>query len=486
MAFTSWMLFCMIPVLYGLPLQKYEWPTSHQFECAEHLHDKCIPGFERKSVTPSFETCGILELVNCLEKEMNATEHCKKNETLQNKMTGYIKSIKFDFVKSKRCPCAKDIDVIIETLVDPENFEQPEVIAFGMDDDDMTDYEEHPDEDDIESDDALGWTDDGTDPELPHIDYEIDDAKNSSDNSTDDWFYEHDLPFPYTEDEGDSTEAAKEKSATPKIEENDTKSMFGKLGGFAKKVKTMVSGVFGSSKDESDEHHEDDEHDEGPFGHFGDLVEGFEEPMGNNTGNGTQGEEWWFEEDHDDNSTDTTTENVDNESTGFLDTVLNAFGHVKDGWKDWEEDNKDDTSEDSGYEWEEPLDSNSTATVGTDEHGTDEHGTDEHEDGTDHVDDHTDLHDGSWYEEFGTDDQGTNETDSSTGSDTTGWDTAGTNPFDKDSSWVDEFGTDETGATGSDATGADDYGTHPDKTGTDEGTDSHDDSGSLGYLPGLW
>lgn len=88
-------------------------------ECAEHLHDKCIPGFERKSVTPSFETCGILELVNCLEKEMNATEHCKKNETLQNKMTGYIKSIKFDFVKSKRCPCAKDIDVIIETLVDP-------------------------------------------------------------------------------------------------------------------------------------------------------------------------------------------------------------------------------------------------------------------------------------------------------------------------------------------------------------------------------
>ena len=88
-------------------------------ECAEHLHDKCIPGFERKSSTPSFETCGILELVNCLEKEMNATVHCKKNETLQNKMTGYIRSIKFDFVKSKRCPYAKDIDVIIETLVDP-------------------------------------------------------------------------------------------------------------------------------------------------------------------------------------------------------------------------------------------------------------------------------------------------------------------------------------------------------------------------------
>ena len=389
------------------------------------------------------------------------------------------------------------------TFLISENFEQPEVIAFGMDDDDMTDYEEHPDDDDIDSDDALGWTDDGTDTELPHIDFEIDDAKNSTDNSTDDWFYEDDLPYPYVEEEGDSSEEAKKKSTTPKIDENDTKSMFSKLGGFAKKVKTVVSGVFGGSKDENDEHHEDDEHFgehdgehplESLWGHIADLGEGFEEPMGNNTGSSAHGEDWWIEEDHNDNSTDSTTENVDNESKGFLDTVLDAFSHAKDGWEDWEEDNKDDTSEDGGHEWEESLDSNSTAIVGTDEHGTfefedgtDKHedSMDKHEDGTDHVDDHTDLHDGRWFEEFGTDDHGTNETDSSTGSDTTGLDTAGTNPFDKESTWVDEFGTDETGATGSDTTGADsswtdDYGAHPDKSGTNDDVDGHDDTWSFG------
>ena len=248
-----------------------------------------------------------------------------------------------------------------------ENFEQPEVIAFGMDDDDD---EEHLDEDDMESDDALGWTDDGTDTELPHIDYEIDHTTNSTDNSTDDWFYEDDIPYPYIEEEGDSTEEVKKNSTTPKIDENDTKSMFSKLGGFAKKVKTMVSGVFGGSDDKSDENQEDDEHygehdGEHPledlWGQIGDLGEVFEEPLGNNTGNATHGEDWWIEEDHNDNATDATTENVNNESKGLLDTVLDAFRHAKDGWEGWEEDNKDDVNEDGGHEWEEPLESNSTA-----------------------------------------------------------------------------------------------------------------------------
>ena len=89
-------------------------------DCADHLYDVCVAKLATleayPEVEPSFETCQILELVNCFEREINATAECHNDGKLNHT---FVRSINFDFVNARRCPIEEDLVHLIEILVEP-------------------------------------------------------------------------------------------------------------------------------------------------------------------------------------------------------------------------------------------------------------------------------------------------------------------------------------------------------------------------------
>ena len=84
-----------------------------------HLHDACVTYLSPElgpKVKPTFETCRVTDLMNCLEKEINATADCHRDGKVNHTR---IRSVQFNFVNAKKCPCAEDLDDLIEILTAP-------------------------------------------------------------------------------------------------------------------------------------------------------------------------------------------------------------------------------------------------------------------------------------------------------------------------------------------------------------------------------
>ena len=85
-------------------------------ECAKHLRDQCIPELLKAN-----ETCGIEQLVSCLEREINITTSCEQCKATRDQMMSYMHTIKSDFLHGNGCPSEDDVDMLIETLTNPGN-----------------------------------------------------------------------------------------------------------------------------------------------------------------------------------------------------------------------------------------------------------------------------------------------------------------------------------------------------------------------------
>merc|ERR1712141_910014 len=101
-----------------------------------------------------------------------------------------IRSVQFNFVKAKKCPCAEDFENLIEMLIDPDYFLNPNVIVLGH----FQDKEDHHDKDG------------------EHHDEDGDNEDHS------DWW-----------DVFEDSEEKKNATTAETGEENDTKKLFGKV-----------------------------------------------------------------------------------------------------------------------------------------------------------------------------------------------------------------------------------------------------------------
>jgi len=135
-------LICLLPVLFGKPspffdlFDVHDYKLEKEHECAVHLHDACAMYLSPKlgsKVKPTFETCRVTDLMNCLEKEINATTECHRDGSVNHTR---IRSVQFNFVNAKKCPCAEDLDALIEILTaqDDSYFNNVLVIGQGTDD----------------------------------------------------------------------------------------------------------------------------------------------------------------------------------------------------------------------------------------------------------------------------------------------------------------------------------------------------------------
>eukprot|EP00794_Sanderia_malayensis_P011232 gene11232-12411_t len=124
MQYTLFLL-CIIPFITGMPLmgekENEDDATNFTSACIEHLHTSCVKQLSpREPVAPSFETCGVAQLLDCFETEMNSSVTCR-NINNNHPTRDHFVAIKLDFVNATACPPAEEIDHIIESLVNPVN-----------------------------------------------------------------------------------------------------------------------------------------------------------------------------------------------------------------------------------------------------------------------------------------------------------------------------------------------------------------------------
>ncbi|XP_065055966.1 protein PFC0760c-like [Rhopilema esculentum] len=134
-----------VMAIHGMPaprvLNDNHWPTENQHECAKHLRDQCIP-----EILKANETCGIEQLVSCLEREINLTASCGQCKATRNQMMSYMNTIKSDFLHGNSCPNEDDVDMLIKTLTNPDPYDDSYDGWYDDWDSEDTYYEEHPDD----------------------------------------------------------------------------------------------------------------------------------------------------------------------------------------------------------------------------------------------------------------------------------------------------------------------------------------------------